>query len=120
MRLDGAHEDFLKANPDLVKKFARAALRGWKDTFADPEAAAKIQLQYVKALDPQIIVEEIEILKRVAITPEVQKNGLGFVTLERMQRTVDFINKNIEVPGEKLTAEKIFAPGYLPEKPVLP
>ena len=50
----------------------------------------------------------------------MQKNGYGFVTLERMKRTVDFINKNIEVPGEKLTAEKIFAPGYLPEKPILP
>jgi NitT/TauT family transport system substrate-binding protein len=116
----GVHEDYLKANPDVVKKFVRAALRGWKDTFADPQEAAKIQLQYVKALDPQIVVEEIEILKRIAITPEVQKNGLGSMTLDRMKKTVDFINKNIDVPGEKLTAEQIYAPGYLPEKPVLP
>jgi NitT/TauT family transport system substrate-binding protein len=116
----GVHEDYLKKNPDVVKKFVRAALRGWKDTFDNPQEAAKIQLQYVKALDPQIVVEEIEILKRVAITPEVQKNGLGYITLDRMKKTVDFINKNIEVPGEKLTAEQIFAPGFLPEKPVLP
>ena len=98
----------------------RAALRGWKDTFDNPKEAAKIQLQYVKALDPQIVVEEIEILKRVAITPEVQKNGLGYITLDRMKKTVDFINKNIDVPGEKLKAENIFVPGFLPEKPILP
>lgn len=116
----GVHEDYLKKNPDVVKKFVRAALRGWKDTFDNPKEAAQIQLQFVKALDPQIIVEEIDILRRVAITPEVQKNGLGYITLDRMKTTVDFINKNIEVPGEKLTAEQIFAPGYLPEKPVLP
>lgn len=116
----GVHEDYLKKNPDVVRKFVRAALRGWKDTFDNPQEAAKIQLQYVKALDPQIIIEEIEILRRIAITPEVQKNGLGYVTLERMKNTVDFINKNIEVPGEKLSAEQIFAPGYLPEKPILP
>lgn len=116
----GVHEDFLKKNPDVVKKFVRAALRGWKYTFANPQEAAKIQLQYVKALDPQIVVEEIEILRRVAITPEVEKNGLGSMTLERMKTTVDFINKNIEVPGEKLTAEQIYAPGYLPEKPITP
>ena len=60
------------------------------------------------------------ILERVAITPEVEKNGLGTMTLERMKATVDFINNNIEVPGEKLTAEQIYAPGYLPEKPILP
>jgi NitT/TauT family transport system substrate-binding protein len=116
----GVHEDFLKKNPDVVKKFVRAALRGWKDTFANPQEAAKIQLQYVKALDPQIVVEEIEILRRVAITPEVEKNGLGTMTLDRMKTTVDFINKNIDVPGEKLTAEQIYAPGYLPEKPITP
>lgn len=116
----GVHEDYLKKNPDVVKKFVRAALRGWKDTFDNPQEAAKIQLQYVKALDPQIIVEEIEILRRIAITPDVQKNGLGSMTMERMKNTVDFINKNIEVPGEKLTAEQIYAPGYLPEKPITP
>jgi len=116
----GVNDEFLKKNPEAVKKFVRAALRGWKDTFANPKEAAQIQLQYVKALDPQIIVEEIDILRRVAITPEVQKNGLGYVTRERMKSTVDFINKNIEVPGEKLTAEQIFVPGFLPEKPVLP
>ena len=103
-----------------MKKFVRAALRGWKDTFANPEEAAKIELQYVKALDPQIIVEEIDILRRVAITPDVQKNGFGYVSTERMKNTVDFINKNIEVPGEKLTAEQIYRPGYLPEVPIKP
>ena len=113
-------DDYFKKNPETVKKFVRAALRGWKDTFANPQEASQIQLQYVKALDPQIIVEEIDILRRVAITPEVQKSGLGLVTAERMKNTVDFINKNIEVPGEKVTAEQIFVPGFLPERPILP
>ena len=116
----GVHEDFLKKDPEVVKKFVRAALRGWKYTFEHPDEAAQVELQYVKALDPQIIVEEIEILRRVAITPDVQKNGFGSMTLERMTKTVDFINKNIEVPGKKLTVEQIYAPGYLPEKPITP
>jgi NitT/TauT family transport system substrate-binding protein len=116
----GVHEDFLRRNPETVKRFVRAALRGWKDTFAAPQEAARLQLQHVKALDPQVIVEEIEILRRVAITPEVERNGLGFITPERMKNTVDFINKNIEVTGEKLTAEQIYVPGFLPERPILP
>jgi NitT/TauT family transport system substrate-binding protein len=116
----GVNEEFLKKNPETVRKFVRAALRGWKDTFANPQEAAQIQLQYVKALDPQIIVEELDILRRVGITPEVRQNGFGYVTRERMKNTVDFINKNVEVPGEKLSAEQIFVPGYLPEKPILP
>jgi NitT/TauT family transport system substrate-binding protein len=116
----GVHEDFLKKDPEVVKKFVRAALRGWKYTFEHPDEAAQIELQYVKALDPKIIVEEIEILRRVAITPEVQKNGYGSMTLERMKTTVDFINNHIDVPGEKLTVEQIYAPGYLPATPITP
>lgn len=69
----------------------RAALKGWKEAFQHPDEAAKVQLQYVKALDPQVIVEEIDILRRVAITPEVQKNSYVTMTLDRMKKTVDFI-----------------------------
>jgi len=65
----------------------------------------------VKALDPQIVVEEIEILKRVAITPEVQKNGLGYITLDRMKKTVDFINKNIDVPRSRGRPIRTAPPG---------
>jgi NitT/TauT family transport system substrate-binding protein len=116
----GVTEDFLTKNPDVVKKFVRAALRGWKDALANPEEAARIQIQYVKALDPQIIKEELEILKRLAITPDVEKNGFGHVSLQRMRNTVDFINKNIEVSGDRLTAEQIFRAGFLPETPIRP
>src|SRR6267142_568237 len=66
----GVSEDFLAKNPDVVKKFVRAALKGWKDALANPEEAARLEIQYVKALDPQIVVEEIAILKRIAITPD--------------------------------------------------
>ena len=111
----GVSEDFLTKNPDVVKKFTRAALKGWKDALADPEEAARIEIQYVKALDPAIVVEEIAILKRIAVTPDVEKNGFGYVSVDRMKNTVDFINKNIEVSGDKLTAEQIYRPGYLPE-----
>jgi NitT/TauT family transport system substrate-binding protein len=74
----------------------------------------------VKALDPQIVIEEIQILKRIAITPDVEKNGFGSVSTGRMKNTVDFINKNIEVPGDKLTAEQIYRPGYLPDVAIKP
>lgn len=64
----------------------------------------KVLVQYVKALDPQIVVEEINILRRVALSDDVAKHGYGYVSPERMKATVDFINKNIDVAGEKLAA----------------
>jgi len=66
------------------------------------------------------VIEEIQILKRIAITADVEQNGFGYISTDRMKNTVDFINKNIEVPGDKPTAEQIYRPGYLPDVAIKP
>jgi len=116
----GVKDSYLKANPDVVKGFVRAALRGWQYALNNPEEAARLQIQYIKALDPQVAAEEIQILRRVAITPDVEKDGYGVVSLDKMRRTVKFINDNVAVTGTPLTAEGIYAPGYLPNSPIRP
>ncbi|HUG76437.1 MAG TPA: ABC transporter substrate-binding protein [Burkholderiales bacterium] len=116
----GVTEEFLQKNPGVVRGFVRAALRGWKDALANPQEAAKIQLQYVKALNPEIIVEELHIVRRLAVVPDTEKNGLGAMNREKMGRTVDFINNNVEVSGRKLTVDDIYRDGYLPSPPVRP
>src|SRR5256885_5356629 len=116
----GVKEDFLKQNPEVVRGFVRAALRGWKDALSNPEEAAKIEVQFVKALDPGIIVEELAIVKRLAVVPDTEKNGLGAMNRDKMRRTVDFINNNVDVQGRKLTLEDIYREGYLPSTPIRP
>jgi NitT/TauT family transport system substrate-binding protein len=116
----GVTEDFLQKNPGVVRGFVRAALRGWKDALANPEEASKLQVQFVKALDPGIIVEELHIVRRLAVVPDTEKNGLGWMNREKMRRTVDFINNNVEVPGRKLTVEDIYREGFLPAPAIRP
>ena len=116
----GVREDFLKQNPEVVRGFVRAALRGWKDALANPEEAARIQVQTLKALDPQIVVEEVKIVRRLAVVPDVEKNGLGAMNREKMKRTVDFINANVEVQGTKRTVDDIMVEGFLPKDPIRP
>ena len=50
----------------------------------------------------------------------MEANGFGHISMDRMKNTVDFINKNIEVSGDKLTAEQIYRAGYLPDVPIKP
>jgi NitT/TauT family transport system substrate-binding protein len=116
----GVTEDFLQKNPEVVRGFIRASLRGWKDALANPEEAAKIQVQYVRALDPGLIVDELAIVKRLAVVPDTEKNGLGAMNRDKMRRTVDFINNNVDVAGRKLTVEDIYREGYLPQPPIRP
>jgi NitT/TauT family transport system substrate-binding protein len=116
----GVKEEFLQKNPEVVRGFVRAALRGWKDALANPEEAAKLQVQFVKALDPQIIAEELTIVRRLAVVPDTEKNGFGAMNKDKMKRTVDFINNNVDVQGAKLSADDIIREGYLPKDPVRP
>jgi NitT/TauT family transport system substrate-binding protein len=116
----GAKEEFLQKNPDAVRRFVRASLRGWKAALASPEEAAQLQLQAVKALNPTVIVEELQVVRRLAVVPDTQKNGLGAIDVTKLKRTVDFINANYEVQGRGFAAEDIYRDGYLPKDPVLP
>ncbi len=116
----GVKEEFLQKNPEVVRGFVRAALRGWKDALANPEEAARLQTQTLKALDPGIIVEELRIVRRLAVTPDTEKFGLGAMNMEKMARTVDFINNNVPIEGRKLTAVEIFRDGFLPREPIRP
>jgi NitT/TauT family transport system substrate-binding protein len=116
----GVKEDFLQKNPDLVRRFVRAALRGWKDALANPQEAAKLQLQYIKALNPTVITEELEVVRRLAVVPDTQKHGLGWIEMGKLKRTVDFVNDNFDVAGKRLSAEQIYRPGYLPKEAVRP
>jgi NitT/TauT family transport system substrate-binding protein len=116
----GVREDFLRQNPEVVRGFVRAALRGWKDALENPEEAAKVQLQFLKALNPEIIVDEVKILRRLAVVPDTEKDGYGAMNREKMQRTVDFINSNVEVQGKKRTVTDIMVDGFLPKDPIRP
>jgi NitT/TauT family transport system substrate-binding protein len=46
-------QDFLKQHPDLVAKFVRASLRGWRDYLNDPAAAHALIIKLNPALNPE-------------------------------------------------------------------
>ena len=115
-----ATEKYLKENPEVVKKFVRAALRGWQFTLRNPEKSAKLQVQYIKALDPEIIAAEIEVLKSLAVTDDTKANGLGWFDPAKMKTSRDFVVKHAEVAGKPPAAADIYMEGFLPAKSFKP
>jgi NitT/TauT family transport system substrate-binding protein len=116
----GVRDDFLQKNPDAVRRFVRASLRGWKEALANPEEAAQLQAQMVKTLNPTIIPEELQVVRRLAVVPDTQKNGLGWIDRAKLKRSVDFVNANIEVAGRRFSADDIYRDGYLPQEAIRP
>ena len=60
------------------------------------------------------LVDELKIVRRLAVVPDTEKGGYGAMTRDKMRRTVDFINANIEVTGQRL---KTVPRGYDKEHP---
>ena len=80
----GAKESFLKENPETMKAFIRAALRGYQYAFKHPAEAAELIQKHAKALNNQITVDELKIVEELTVTPDVKQNGIGSFTPARM------------------------------------
>jgi NitT/TauT family transport system substrate-binding protein len=117
----GAKESFLKDNPEVMKAFLRAALRGYQYAFKHPAEAAELIQKHAKALNNEITVEELKIVEDLAVTPEVKRNGIGSFTTARMQSSVAWMVENGGFPKEKAPkVEDVYATGFLPAKPIMP
>ena len=117
----GAKEDFIRKNPDIIRKFVRASLKGWKDTFSNPADAATRQKKYAKGLNKQVTIEEIAILRKLAVTSDTQKNGLGWFSSAKVLKNRNFMVKNAKVdPAKAPEATDLYDLRFLPNPPILP
>jgi NitT/TauT family transport system substrate-binding protein len=117
----GATEAFLKDNPDTVKKFVRATLRGYQYAFKHPAEAAALQRKTAKALQENITIEELKIVEDLTVTADVRQNGLGWFSPEKMRSSTEWMVENGGFPKENAPKpEEVYATGFLPEKPIMP
>jgi NitT/TauT family transport system substrate-binding protein len=113
-------EAFLKQNPELVKGFVLASMRGWRDAMANPEEAAQLMIGQVKGLEPAAIVAELQIVRGLTVTPDVQQKGFGTIDAQQFAKGVDFLVRNIDLGGTRPEVSSLFSTDFLPATPVKP
>lgn len=117
----GAKESYLKENPEIVKGFVKATLRGYQYAFLHKQESAEIIQKYAKALNNEITVEELKIVEDLTVTPDVKKDGIGSFTAARMKTSVDWMAENGGFSKEKAPKpQDLYDFGYLPAKPIMP
>lgn len=85
-----ASEDVIAKNPEMVRGFVRATLKGMKDAFANPAEAAAIMHGYQKQIDPAVIEGEMKLVQELATVPG---QPLGKIDPARVKETVDVVAK---------------------------
>jgi NitT/TauT family transport system substrate-binding protein len=84
---------FVDKNPDVVARFVKASLEGWKSYLADPAPAnALIKADNPKMTEPQIefAVEQLKLLK-VLDGGDAATMGIGIMTQARWKATYEFM-----------------------------
>ena len=113
-------EAYLAKNPDVVKRFVRASLLGWQFALRHPKKAAEDQIKYIPSLNVAKSVAEIGVVKNLAVTPAVEKHGLGWFDPAEMKANLGFMTKYVGISGTVPKASDLYATGFLPSPPIKP
>ena len=109
-----ANRDFAKSNPDAVKAFVAATVRGFQETTKDPASAVKHVLNHNDVAREAVELERLEMaLAQNIVTDEVRANGFGAVDMDRLERSIDQIADTYEFTRRPKAAD-VFDPQYLP------
>lgn len=108
-------ESFLKENPEMVKGFVKAYLRGLQATLQDPNAA----LDSVLAKGDQTMSRDAEKLRlqlaldNFWINSEVERDGLGSVDTARLEKTIQQTVEGFDLAKTPAPTE-VFNAEFLP------
>jgi NitT/TauT family transport system substrate-binding protein len=111
-----AHPEFIKAQPKAVAGFVRALIKGFQETFRDPEAAIDSVMKRNPVAKREIELARLKkVIEQSYITDEVRANGFGGVDMKRLDRAID----QVEIAHKfvnKPRAADIFTPQFLPPR----
>ncbi|HTV35768.1 MAG TPA: ABC transporter substrate-binding protein [Xanthobacteraceae bacterium] len=104
-----ASEQTIKDNPQLLRGFVRATLKGMRDAFADPAAAAEIMHKYHKEIPVEVAQGEIEKVRELAVVPG---QPLGVIDEGRIARTIAVMQKAYPIKNP-VQPQDMYVPGFV-------
>ncbi|MEQ8402764.1 MAG: ABC transporter substrate-binding protein [Roseitalea porphyridii] len=113
---------FAEENPEAVRGFIRALIRGYQDAVADPASAVDHVIERNGVLNRDVEIDRLNMAIEQSIkTPAVVENGFGGVDMEKLGETMDWLAISMDVQNPP-APEDVFDPSFLPpaEERMLP
>jgi NitT/TauT family transport system substrate-binding protein len=104
-------ESTLQSNPDMVRRFVAATLRGLKDAMANPKEAGEIMHKYHREIDDGVASAETVKVGQLATVPGAP---LGSLDPARLQRTIDVVAAAYTLKSSVKSGD-IHAAGFVPK-----
>ncbi|GGK07122.1 ABC transporter substrate-binding protein [Pseudomonas matsuisoli] len=110
-------EKVAKENPELVKAFLRATLRGWKDAINDPKGAVDTVMAVAPTLERPHQEAMLTEAARLMEAGSAKDNGLFTIDMAAVQKAHDFLLK-YEVVKKPVDLKAAFHPEFLEAIPL--
>lgn len=110
-----ASEEMLENNPEVVKAFVRATVRGMEDAFNDPERAGEISHEYHREIEAEVATAETKLVAELAQNTNTEEHGLGHIDPEMVENTIEVVSGSFDLQRE-VAPEEMFVSGYTPGK----
>jgi NitT/TauT family transport system substrate-binding protein len=105
-----ASEELIAREPDMLRRFVAATVRGMRDAFADPAMAGETIARYQKQIKPEIGAAEIEQVRDLA---DVPGQKLGAIEPSRIAATVKVIAAAFTL-NRPAVPDELWAAGFTP------
>jgi NitT/TauT family transport system substrate-binding protein len=111
-----ANPDFAKAQPKAVAGFVRALIKGFQETFRDPDAAIESVMKRNPVAKRDIELARLKkVIEQSYLTDEVRANGFGGVDMKRMESAIDQVSIAFKFTNKPKAAD-IFTSEFLPPR----
>jgi len=108
------HNDLIKDNPDLVRRFVKATVRSFEAAIKEPEAAIKAGQKVKPDLETDLSLAQLKVGIGLMKTPATEKLPTGAFALKDWEDTVELMKKYMALETA-MKAGDFFTNDFLPK-----
>lgn len=106
------NDDLIQSNPDLIRRFVAASLRGWDAARQNPEAAAETVVEQFISGDKEQILKQLQVDLLLICAPGATK--LGMPPEENWQKTYELLTAYQDLPTD-IPITDYYTTEFIPE-----
>jgi len=88
-----AHEDTIKSNPDLIRRFVSATRRSFEAAMADPQAAVRAAMKIKPELDPNSLKQQMDASLSKFESPSTKGLAMGVASEVDWKSTLELLTE---------------------------
>ena len=96
-----AHEDTIRDNPDLVRRFVRASQRSWQAAIDDPQAAVDAALKVKPDLNSTTLLTQLTTTITLLESPNTKGKPIGYGAEADWEKTKELLTEYRDLETDK-------------------